>query len=100
MPVSTGMMAMKPLNSTEPKATVSRVVMEMMMAVVLYAPVASGMTPAMPVATPASSRPIRATMGPMVAGGSTTPIHSGPNFQMIRATAMKMQPEAMNPPSA
>ncbi len=99
--MSTGMMAKKPRNTTVPKATVSSVIMETMMALVSYAPVTlSGVRPAMPVATLASSRPMRATMAPMVAGGSTKLIHPGPNRQMMSAMQMKMTPEAMKPPSA
>ena len=61
---------------------------------------ASGRMPAMLAATGASSRPMRATIGPMVAGGSTVLIQPGPKRRMIRATRVNTRPETMNPPSA
>ena len=51
-------------------------------------------------AFPANSRPMRATTGPMAAGGRMTSIQREPNFQIIRARTQPKIPTATKPPWA
>ncbi len=54
----------------------------------------------MPVATGARARPMRATMGPMAAGGRTTWIHLRPAKRMMKETRTKAAPAHTKPPTA
>ena len=84
-------------NTSEPTTTTIRVNSEMRVAVPLGLPLT---WKAMPVATGASSRPIRATMVPMAAGGRTMFSQLRPAKRMIRETALKITPAMTNPPRA
>ena len=59
-----------------------------------------GVSPAMLVATGASSRPMMATMAPMAAGGKMMSIHRVPAKRTTWETRMKTRPKTMKPPWA
>ena len=65
------------LNTTEPSTAVSSVTRN---TITFFISIVSAKSPALEAAVPASSRPIRATTGPIAAGGSTTLIQSEPNL--------------------
>ena len=65
------------LNRMEPNTAVPSVIMN---TIILPGSITGSKRPAFSAALPESSRPIRATTGPMAAGGRTTLIHSVPNL--------------------
>jgi len=95
-----GITARKPRNSSEPKMARASVVSPMAMSAGTRTPLASGNRPAIPAATLPSSRPIRATMGPMAAGGRTMSSQRVPAQAIRPAARAKTTPAAMKPPRA
>ena len=81
----------------EPTTTTSSVNRAMTVARPLILP---STVKAMPVATGASSRPIRATMAPMAAGGRTMFSQARPAKRMITETMEKIRPAMKKPPRA
>ena len=82
---------------TEPKTATPRVTAKTAMwgPELRSAPVLPGV-----MVLPASSRPMRATTGPMAAGGRMTSIQSVPNFQTTRASRQPSRPTTTKPPWA
>ena len=60
----------------------------------------AGSNPAMPAATPASSRPMTATIAPIAAGGNMTSSQPVPAFLTMKETRQNRTPHIMKPPSA
>lgn len=56
--------------------------------------------PALLAAVALSSKPIKATTGPIAAGGNTISIHLVPHFLIIKANRQPQKPTATNPPKA
>ena len=91
----------KPLRRTCPKTAISRVIRKTITNFgFMWVYVSVRTIPPFWAAFPASSRPIRATTGPIAAGGSTTSIHFTPTNFTRTATDMKMIPVITNPPRA
>ncbi|SVK50564.1 Uncharacterised protein [Acinetobacter baumannii] len=73
---------------------------EMVMVVESALAPSAGSSPAMLAATPASSRPMTATIAPIAAGGNITSSQPVPAFFTISATRQKSTPHMMKPPNA
>ena len=56
--------------------------------------------PALLAAVALSSKPIKATTGPIAAGGKTMSIHLVPHFLIIKANTHPQKPTTTNPPKA
>ena len=77
MAIRIGMTDKNPRNKTEPSTATRSVTRN---TITFLTSITSSVSPAFDAAVPASSRPIRATTGPIAAGGSTTSIQSEPNL--------------------
>ena len=93
------MAAANPLNTTCPITASARVNMNTNTNLGSIAAPSPELTmPPVLAAEPASSRPMRATIGPIAAGGSTASIQLTPANFIIIATMQNMAPAHMNPP--
>ena len=91
----------KPRKRTDPRTVTPSVSIATATAVPRPGCVApSPVSPAMLVATGASSRPMTATIAPMAAGGKTTSSQRVPATRTTCETRTKKSPKAMKPPCA
>ena len=68
--------------------------------ITLFGSTTSSNNPAVLAALLESSKPIKATTGPIAAGGSTTSIHFVPNFLIKAANKHPQKPTTTKPPRA
>ncbi|CNT66446.1 Uncharacterised protein [Salmonella enterica subsp. enterica serovar Bovismorbificans] len=94
------MIARKPRNSTEPNTVTASVTMEIIIVFVSGDCPCAGSNPAIPAATPASSRPMTATIAPIAAGGNITSSQPVPAFLTMKETRQNNTPHIIKPPSA
>ena len=88
------MMAIKPLNATEPMTVTSKVNTE---TITLFISILSPTSPAMEAAVGASSRPMMETMAPIAAGGKMKSIHFVPIILTINENRTNNRPNTMKP---
>ena len=88
------MMAIKPLNATEPMTVTVSVKTE---TITLCISILSPTRPAMEAAVGASSRPMMAMMAPIAAGGKMKSIHLVPSILTMKENRMNSRPKTMKP---
>ena len=98
MAISMAIAAANPLNTTWPTTARASVKMNTTTNLGSIAAPSELMMPPVLAAEPASSRPMRATIGPMAAGGSTASIQFTPANLIIMAMMANIAPAQINPP--